>query len=95
VKVIGAFLRKGVLAVEPTLGATALTLPLVSDSPPGSDNVVIPNSQIFFKSRRRGRHDRKHHGNGHHHGHHDKDHHHGKAHHDDEGPPDLCIGDLL
>jgi hypothetical protein len=60
VKVIGAFLRKGVLAVEPTLGQTALTLPLVSDGPTGSDNVLIPNSQIFFEPEGRYDHDRGH-----------------------------------
>jgi Thrombospondin type 3 repeat len=48
-EVIGAFLRKGTLAIEPTLSDTVLTLPLVSSRPTGSDNVAIPASDLFFK----------------------------------------------
>jgi Galactose oxidase, central domain len=48
-EVIGAFLRKGTLAVEPTLSDTVLTLPLTSSSPTGSENTVISVSDLFFK----------------------------------------------
>ncbi len=56
VDVVGAFLRKGVLAVEPTLGDTALTLPLVSDSSTGSTNTVVPNKQVFFRTHEKPQH---------------------------------------
>ena len=48
-EVIGAFIRKGALAVEPTLSDTVLTLPLVSTSSTGSATSVIPTSEVFFR----------------------------------------------
>ncbi len=59
VELIGAFLRKRVLAVEPTLGATALTLPLVPDSSSGSTNTVIPTKQVFFPTHEKPQHSPK------------------------------------
>jgi Trypsin/Thrombospondin type 3 repeat len=48
-EVVGAFIRKGTLAVEPTLSDTVLTLPLVSGSPTGSDNTVVSARDLLFK----------------------------------------------
>jgi hypothetical protein len=46
--VVGAFLRKGTLAVEPTLGDAGLTLPLSSSDPSGSDNLFLTNGELMF-----------------------------------------------
>lgn len=54
VKVVGAFKRKGKLAIEPTLSPTVLTLPLVA-SPSGVDHVVIPAAEVFFEPKHKGK----------------------------------------
>jgi Thrombospondin type 3 repeat len=86
VKVVGAFLHKGKLALEPTLNDVVLTLPLLSTGPTGVDNTVIPADEVMFEEEgQEGKFGHEHHG--------------GKLGHKHKGkgpkPPNVGIGSCL